>query len=173
MKLLTILHSRYLIPENISNGQNFQTGHGLLKEAGIIAPICHIPHKIFDSKTFWQNISNGHNFQSHKGPTHCSMGILVHWFQHIRKNKFPFYACKQMIMSLKCHLRTAPKENKNIWGVVAVALSWTFILGKGSKHKDRNFSLRSYSNQYESKNCGEELILKKKLTTTSSCVVKL
>ena len=52
MKLLAILHSRYLIPENISNGQNFQTGHGLLKEAGIIAPTCHIPHKIFDSETF-------------------------------------------------------------------------------------------------------------------------
>ena len=27
------------------------------------------------------------------------------------------------------------KENKNIWGVVAVALSWTFILEKGSKNK--------------------------------------
>ena len=70
MKLLAILHSRYLIPENISNGQNFQTGHGLLKEAGIIAPTCHIPHKI--PNLFWQNVSNGNNFQSHK----IEVGVL-------------------------------------------------------------------------------------------------
>ena len=84
--------------------------------------------------------------------------VLNCWFQYIRKIKYPFYACKQMIMSLKCHLRTAPKENKSIWGVVAVALSWTFILGKGSKNKNGNFSLRSYSNQYKYKNCGRRRI---------------
>ena len=66
MKLLAIFHSRYLIPASISNLLNFKTGLGVFKEAGIIAPTCHIPHNIFDSATFWQNISNGHNFQSHE-----------------------------------------------------------------------------------------------------------
>ena len=79
-----------------------------------------------------------------------------------------------MIMSFKCHLRTAPKENKNIWGVVAVALSWTFILGKGSKNKNGIFPLDHVAiNTNLEIVVGEELILKKKLTTTSSCVMKL